>query len=217
MHAGASVTAALVSILMAGCADFSASPTSLDQRHALFGKAAASQDIATTFTLPNDASLALRGDGKYLNLDGQSEYANGVCGISSKIFIDNGGGDAIMYTSDPKHADRRCINYPRNVFVGGETNALVEAQLFLEGLNTPGAEIPVGESRDLVFAITPSSGPCGRYNFAINPGGDRVSVTRTAVSTWVVRTKPAPNNRAICMSDGSGPYAMDISFTIQAR
>lgn len=175
-----------------------------------------SQDILTSFSISNSAALSLRGDGKYLDASGQSTYANGVCGVYSKIFVDNGGGDAIMYTDNSKFADRKCADYPRTGFIAGETNGLVPFQLYVEGLDPPGAEIAVGDSLDLHASITPESGPCSRYNFAINAGGDRLVARRLDAKTWLVHSKPAPNNRAVCVNDGR-VFGMDVEFTVRGQ
>lgn len=199
--------------MLAACGEGTAARTSLEPRSADFAKPASNPDLSATFVLTNSASYGLRGDGKYLDDAGGSRYADGVCGVTTKIFTSNGGGDATMQTNNPKAADRKCVNYPRKVYVAGETNALVEVQLYVPRVDQPGAEIPVGSSVDRNLSINPASGPCTRYNFDGN-GSDRVTVTRTSATTWLVETKPAPNNRAQCFNDGT-IYSMDVSFTIR--
>jgi hypothetical protein len=207
---------ALASVGLSACADskpMTTGPEFSRSAAAAAAKSPSSQDFNTTFTLSNSTALALRGDGKYLNATGESQYANGTCGVYSKVFIDNGGGDAIMYTTDAQHADRKCPNYPRKVYLAGKTNALVDVQLRVQGLGL----IPIGAAEDHFMSVIPSTGACARYDFGNNAGGDRVSVTRTGQNTWVVQSQPAPNNRAVCVSDGSGPYALDISFVVQRQ
>jgi len=214
MRRGMDAVAVLTIAAIYGCAAGERSLIAPD--HPLAAKAQVSPDILTSFSIPNSASLSLGGDGKYLDASGQSTYADGVCGIHSKIFIGNGGGDAIMYTDDPKFGDPRCRDYPRSVFVAGETNALVPVQLYVQALDRPGAEIAVGDSLERYASITPARGPCDRYQFKVTAGGDPLVARRVDANTWLVHSKPAPNNRAVCMADGR-VYALDVAFTVHGQ
>ena len=214
MRAGLAVLAMLIMTATYGCSD--ERRLIVTPERVLTAKVAASKGILTAFSISNSRSLGLRGDGKYLDASGQSTYANGICGVSSRIFVDNGGGDAIMYTNDTKYRDTKCADYPRTVFVGAETNARVAVQFFIEALHQPGAEIAIGDSLDRYATISPASGPCLRYSFAINAGGDRLVAKRADAGTWLVHTKPAPNNRAVCMDDGR-VFAMDVELTVHAQ
>ena len=105
---------------------------------------------------------------------------------------------------------------PRKVWVSGTTNALVAVQLFVAQLDQPGNEIPAGSTVDRTVHINPASGPCTRYAFDGVGTASFASVTRTATKTWLVQTKPSPNNGAHCVTDGV-TYYMNVSFTIQGQ
>lgn len=217
MQTGRILCTVFVTALAAGCADSRPATSPLAPADARFAKGASSGDLVATFVLPNSGGYALLGDGKYLDASGQSTYADAVCGVHAVIFTGNGGGDATMQTNNAKFADRKCRDYPRKVWVGGETNALVEVMLYVARLDQPGAEIPIGGQEDRPVSINPASGSCGRYSFDGASGSDLATVTRIDAKTWLVQSKPAPNNRARCVSDGTGPYALDISFTVIAQ
>src|SRR5690349_9970516 len=133
--------------MLAACGEGNGVRTSLEPTSPDFGKVS-NPDLSAVFILPTSGAYGLLGDGKYVDGSGQSQYADGVCGVTSKIFTGNGGGDATMQTNNPKAADRKCANYPRMVYVTGETNALVDVQLYVPRVDQPGAEIPVGSSVD---------------------------------------------------------------------
>ncbi len=179
-----------------------------------------------TWKLPlADASLSLKSDRRYD--DGTySVYAAGVCNVSGSIFTGESGstnnsGDATIQTSKPtkgKCGRQFTIGYP-----DGYTETLISFNN-LNLLENTTYSVPVGTTvmRRLVvnpgvLANNPSR--CGRLHFGVGPlgekgiGSDSVQVTRIDPSTWQVQSQAAPNNLALCETNGQ-LYRMQVSFVI---
>ena len=209
-------TVVALSAFAAACAD-SAPPTALRAMRAPALAQGVSNDMQTKFLVPV-SGFDLGGDNVGAFAEGSaSRYKNAECGVHSVIFIDNGGGDAVMEPSNPKFANRKCASYPRKLWVGGATNAFVVASLYVPRVNRPGAEIPVGNTEDRALSINPASGLCGRYSFDGVGGADFASVTRTSATTWQVASKSGGLNHARCVSGtvAGVVYTLNVSFTIQ--
>jgi hypothetical protein len=159
------------------------------------------------------ASDGLKGDGTY------SVYANGVCGVTGKIFATASGsntGDATIQTSKVKNCTRRfTLRYP------DASESVLSFNNLLQLENTQ-FSIPVGThlNRRLIVnpgAITNNPSRCGRLLFGVNgtvgPGSDSVTVTRIDASTWQVQSQAAPNNHAYCENNGQ-LYPMPVSFIV---
>ncbi len=196
-----------------------------------FGKTPAPVDPTATFLFPlDDAALGLRSDhiATYVS-GGSSAYADGVCGVHSKIFAyETDNGDAIMGTNDSKYADRRCPNYPRRLQLVLRDDAGNIVKQFSTGayFNVYRVEdntdlIPIGTTVLRSFTIAQTAGGCDVWwkpllGDQVTPtGADQVNVTRTSATTWLVQTQPYPNDKAYCIADGH-LYHVPVSFTIVA-
>lgn len=205
--------AACLLLFAAACADATATaPRHADEldRSVRLGKTAVA-DPTTTWKFPSaGASLSVLGDGKYS--DGVlSVYANGVCGVTSRLFY-GGSGDATMTLG----ADRRCVNAPRRLTLRYD-DGVVEttgsgAFLNLHDVQNAALRIPVGTTVPGFLAIhyTPR---CDALQFGRDANSDAVLVTRVDARTWSVESQAAPNNRAFCTTTGRA-YRMPVSLIV---
>lgn len=210
------IVSPLLLILFAACNDSSTSPST--------GQPALKPgptDPTATWLIPlADAGLAFRSDGNATYSVGtNSVYANGVCGVSTKIFATTAGsnsGDATLQTGKVKNCVRQFIlRYP---------DAATETVLSFNNLNilqNTGYAIPVGTTVKRRLIIAPGSvvnnpSRCGRVLFgpngAVSPGSDSLNVTRIDAQTWQVQSHP-DSNLAYCENTGE-LYAMPVSFVI---
>ena len=214
----------LVVTFLSGCGD---SPVST-YSSAIPGLPSLSRSTVTdptaTWKIPlADAKLALRSDHGFS--DGfYSVYANGVCNVSGKMFATtaaSNSGDATLQTSTPTKG--KCgrlitLSYPDGYIesIGIFAN--------LHELENTAYAIPIGATvtRRLVLdggVIANSVSRCGKLFFGVGPlgdkgvGSDSVLVTRVDASSWQVQSQAAPNDRALCESNGQ-IYEMPVSFTI---
>lgn len=203
-------------VLFAACSESSTTP-STEQPALRPGPT----DPTATWLIPlDDAGLALRSDGNATYSVGtNSVYANGVCGVSTRIFATTGGsnsGDATLQTAKAKNCSRRfTLLYP---------DAVTETVLSFNNLNilqNTGYSIPVNTTVKRRLIIAPGSlannpSRCGRVLFgpngAISPGSDSLNVTRMDAQTWLVQSDP-DSNLAYCENTGE-LYAMPVSFVI---
>jgi hypothetical protein len=173
-------------------------------------------DPAATWKLPlSDAGLAFRSDGRYD--DGiYSVYANGVCGVSAKLFATtqySNSGDATIQTTEARGRNgcgrQFTLSYPDSYTESGIAfNNLPQLQ------NT-GFSIPQGST--VLRRLTLNLGTrCGRLFFGPNgtagAGSDSVWVNRVDASTWHVYSQSSAN-LALCDNDGQ-LYAMPVDFVI---
>jgi hypothetical protein len=181
-------------------------------------------DPTAVFAFPlSDAGLGVRSDRKYLSGDA-SIYAEGICGVHSKIFATNGAsgsGDAIMNTEDPAYRNRKCAEYPRMLTVDFGNGTVRTTTVFLNTFQIQNAfyRINVGDTVKRAMGL----GGAGCNGLAWRAvlqdgtitGADSVLVTRTSTRTWTVQTQPAPNDKARCAADGQ-LYHIPVYFTITA-
>jgi hypothetical protein len=170
-------------------------------------------DPTASFLFPaDDAALGLRSDHLFVN-GTSSVYANGVCGVNSKIFATSeasGSGDAIMHTNNPQFRDRKCSAYPRTMTVEYGPGDIETGPVFVnvrEIANTA-FQIPIGTSALRILRVN-LGGRCDGLAWADvladgtnTNGGDRVNVTRVDASTWLVESQPYPDNQAYCVATG---------------
>jgi hypothetical protein len=172
-------------------------------------------DPTATFYFPlADQSLSLKSDGLYS--DGTSSvYADGVCGVGTHIFattLASNSGDATLTTPRLGNARTKCAVGPRRITLRYE-DGVVETPTFfnIHGISNTTYGIPLG------------SDPVPRH-FAINPTvrcdalrwgalGDSVLVTRLDPSSWLVESRPYPNDRAYCVKTGQY-FHMPIRFIV---
>lgn len=216
----------LIAVALAAACSSDATPTatlSSSQAHAKpggGGGGGGTSDPSASWLLPLDAgALAVRSDGQYAS-GAYSRYANGVCSVSAKIFL-NGSGDATIQTDAGKGKNgctrRFTVTYP-----DGATESFRSFNN-LRVLQTTSTVIAQGTSALRTLAINPSGlsnnpSRCGRLLFGQgNQGGgagsDSVVVTRLGANTWEVESQAAPKNLALCENTGE-LYAMPLRFRI---
>lgn len=209
-----------------GCGNDVATLSPLTPQSPTFAKPAGPTDPTSTFLFPlDDGALGLKSDHLYVS-GTSSVYANGVCGVDSKIFATtqlSNSGDAIMQTDNPKYTDNKCASYPRKVVIDyGDGTTAVATTTFMnvgdiERENVTADQIPIGGFR--LRALHVNESRCGGlvYQDHISDGtltgADSVIVTRTAADTWVVTTQLAPNDKAYCKADGQ-LYHIPVNFTV---
>jgi hypothetical protein len=195
-------------LLVAACGEEApTSPSSIDLPPA----SAKASDPTATWTVPApDGVLGLASDG-------QGPYANGVCGVSAKIFATPAGsnsGDATIQTAKGGCSRRFTLRYP-----DASTESVLSFNNLLQLQNTT-YSIPIGSTvkRRLILnpgAIASNPSRCGRLLFgpngAVGAGSDSVNVTRLNASSWQVAS--AGSNLALCEATGA-LYAMPVSFTV---
>ena len=206
----------LLVVLLAGCSENAVSPAT-EQPVLRPGPT----DPTATWLIPlDDAGLALRSDGNATYSGGtNSVYANGVCGVSTRIFATTAGsnsGDATLQTGKAKNCSRQFIlRYP---------DAATESVLTVNNLNilqNTGYAIPIGTTVKRRLIVAPGAlqnnpSRCGRVLFGpngtVSPGSDSLNVTRIDAQTWQVQSHP-DSNMAYCEDTGE-LYAMPVSFVI---
>jgi hypothetical protein len=149
--------------------------------------------------------------------DGQGGYANGVCGVSTRIFATTAGsnsGDATIQTAKGKCIRRFTLRYP-----DASTESVLSFNNLLQLQNTT-YSIPIGSTvkRRLIVnpgAIANNPSRCGRLLFgpngAVGVGSDSLNVTRVDASTWQVQS--AGSQLAFCEDLGL-LYVMPVDFTV---
>ena len=212
----------LVAVL-AACAAPDASHSRLLPTEPMLAKPPAGPtDPTASFWFPlDDTALGLRSDHLYTS-GTSSVYAEGVCGVHSKIFATTGAsnsGDAIMHTSNHMYRDRNCAQYPRNVTIEYAPGDVESSEVFMnvrEIANTT-YQIPIGTTVRRALAV--QAGRCESLRFNTQPAGgmylgaDSVNVTRVDASTWLVETQPYPDNKAYCNATGA-LYNIAVQFTV---
>lgn len=197
--------------LLSACAG-SELPTSADPAGPALGRTPAVVDPYTEFTLSSDPTLGLQAD-TY-----SQTYAHGVCGVNSKIFVSNGGGDAIMHASNPKFRDAKCTAYPRKLLVNyGTETVSTSGQLLVDGLHTTMSSIQIGQTVRRAMNLDDSR--CGGLKWRTESrdgaymGGDSVRVYRSGPRTWHVYNIP-DSSRALCVATGEKlPILVDFTIT----
>jgi len=185
-------------------------------------------DPSATFLYPlSDATLSIQSDGLFSN-GTYSVYANGVCGVTAKIYATaaaSNSGDLTYGTFVPRTKDNTCASYPRRIRVRYPDgfSELTYTSTNVQRVENTTFQIPVGATvkRQLNMG-TGESVRCTGIRWGANTGssvvGDSVLVTRTALDTWHVQTQPAPNNRGVCLSSSPTAYNLSVDFwVISAR
>lgn len=203
------LTAALV--LAAACSESPTAPANVNVPTAS-AKPGGPTDPTATWTVPvPDGILGFASDG-------QGSYADGVCGVSAKIFATTAGsnsGDATIQTAKAKNCTRRfTLHYPDTT-----TESVLSFNNLLQLQNTT-YSIPIGSTvkRRLILnpgAVSNNPSRCGRLLFgpngSVGVGSDSVNVTRTSASSWLVES--AASNLAYCEANGA-LYSMPVSFVV---
>lgn len=177
---------------------------------------------STTWIIPLDESMAIRGDGALVT-DGESYYRNAECGLESTIFIWGSlTGDNVV-KANTVGKKRGCAFVPRRLIVeypdGVIENAPFDANLIKLHALTQFIAVGATEPRTLNIGLASSRCDILRYGTTLQTGAviaaDQVDVTRVDYRTWLVASRPAPNNRAYCRSTGIS-YQMPVRFKIIA-
>ena len=186
-----------------------------------FAKAPPVSDPTATFAFPlDDAALSLKSDGLFATAT-HSVYANGVCGVSAKVFATtaaSNSGDATMQTNNPTASDRKCASYPRTMTIAYSDGVTETIPVFmnLRQLQNTTVKIAIGDSVRRGFAINPPQRTRCDILRWINDGvsalGDSVWVRREAADRWHVWTA-AGEDKAQCTTSGI-IYNMPVDFTI---
>lgn len=221
----------IVAVLsLVACSDVATPPLEVEVEGVAFarpdrtGGGSTESDPTATFILPAE-SFGLTSDGEYAN-----KYAEGVCGVHSKIFATteaSNSGDAIMHTSNPKYKDRRCPEYPRKVSIDYGTGAqpqLEEVFVNVRGIHNTTYSIAVGETAHHPMHVNPESSTIceGALIFNTEYQGESIQarpvyVTRKTADRWLVQTDDPTTNgddgRAYCTSTGKY-HPISASFEI---
>lgn len=224
MRPHAFLTLALLTVI--GCM---AEPTASDLDTALLSKgkggggSSGPSDPTATWLIPDNGGLSFRSDGQY-SADGISTYANGVCGVSAKIFATteySHSGDATINMDAPKRGCGRRVTlvYPDNF------TETVRTFGNLRVLQNTTTIIPVGATVKRTLAISPgnlSNNPSRCDGLLFGQGGqgngvgsDSVLVTRLDGRTWRVFSDPASTRLAWCKKLDQ-LLEMTVDFTIVA-
>lgn len=196
--------------LVAACSDAPAAPTSVEVPPAS-AKPGGPTDPTATWTVPApDGILGFASDG-------QGAYADGACGVTTRIFATTAGsntGDATIQVSKGKCVRRFTLHYPDN-----STEVVMSFNNLLQLQNTT-YSIPLNATVKRRLIIAPgalSNNPsrCGRLLFgpngSVSLGSDSVDVTRTSASSWLVQS--SGSQLAYC-EDLAVLYVMPVNFTI---
>jgi hypothetical protein len=208
-------------VALTACSDRDTGLTGVPSFAPTFAKGGSDGDPTATFYFPlADGALSVKSDGLFGN-GTFSLYANGVCGVHSKIFATtaaSNSGDAIMHTNNPKFSDRKCAAYPRTLTLAYSDGVSETVPVFMNvrQIENTTYAIPVGTTVKRSFAI--QTARCEQLLWSgVRQGvpidADSVFVTRVAADTWRVQSQPAPNDRASCAANGQ-TYTMSVDFTI---
>ncbi len=182
-------------------------------------------DPTATWMIPlDDGQLSFRSDGAYA-ANGMSVYANGVCGVSTRIFATTAGshsGDATIKVDEVK-GKNGCMRQVTIIYPDGFSETL-RTFANLRKLQNTVSRIPVGETELRTLALAPnhvSKNPsrCGRLVFGVGDNGLGVGshpvwVHRIDIQTWRIYSQQSPLNSAWCESTGEH-FDMRVDFMIR--
>lgn len=177
----------------------------------------------TSWKLPlDDSNLGLRSD-RLLNNGVFSVYEDGVCGVTGKIFVGAGSGDATLQTNNPRAKNGQCsgprkmtVVYPVGDIVypsgGSETMPVF---VNLRNISNDATIISAGYANrvERTLSLNPTQTQrCDAWRWSDDGfAGDKVWVERIDATTYHVYTKDqdpveanrvAGANRAVCTTTG---------------
>ena len=211
--------------LLAAAACVEPSPTAAVESP-LMGKAPTVSDPTADYFFPVTATSGFVSDGATVS-DGYSVYANGVCGVTGKLFATtaaSNSGDATLQTDNPAAKPRSCALYPRKFTVRYASGTVDTRPGFmnLREIQNTTYSIPIGETRLRVLALTLSGSGTGcnslrwaEVNQGIATGANLVAVTRVDASTWSVKSQASPLNKAYCTDNGA-TYELPVEFVVKS-
>ena len=203
---------------------------------AVYGKNTAVTPTSLWKVPLDDANLGLRSD--YLQSSGgYSVYEDAVCGVTGKIFVGGGSGDATIQTNNPRAKNSQC-NGPRKMTIvypvgdvvypsGGSETMPVFANL--RNISNDTTTIATGyENRvQRILSVNPSqSERCDAWRWSdVGIAGDKVWVERLDASTYHVYTKDqdpveanriAGANRAVCTTTGQA-HNLSVNLLVVSK
>ena len=181
----------------------------------------------------DDAAFKVRSDHRveYLSDDGlRYVYEAGVCGVGARIY-EFGSGDATMSPQETQITGRQkavcgalrtvTIIFDQPVDGGSVRANPVATGGFFHNFNELW-QIPIGVEQETqggfkgagcnVLRFRPDP---GRTGFAY-PGSDKILALRLDATTWRVRTKPYPDNKAWCDAEGR-LYHLPFELTVRVK
>lgn len=226
MHAGTR-TATLVALTLVACSERSNSPVAGPS----FARPGAEDPRATFEYSTADAAFKIRSDHRALSFDASASiYDDGACGVNAKIFA-SGSGDAVMDPDEDYVAgrDRTRCGAARSVTVifdqpadGGPLRANPVATGGYFHVFNELWQMPIGVELETqgglngagcnVLRFRPDPGRTGNAY----PGSDKLLALRLDANTWRVRTKPFPDNKAWCDTEGR-LYHLPFELTVRAK
>lgn len=165
--------------------------------------------------------------GDEITSDGRGAYVDGECNVGASLNL----GDAILNLKG--RVDRKNCDDPKNERVvrlsGFPESSPGGSEREGRFLNVDGQPIgtEIQDLRDMPLgtvmetqATFGAEGCALQLKFAEDLGGDWVEIIRDTQTTWTVRSKASPDNRAVCLdSDGNvkfgGPLHLDFQVTIE--
>ena len=157
---------------------------------------------------PTDPTATFTFDpGLGIQHDGNPEYANGVCGVTAKIFATeaaSNSGDATMQTNNPRAKDRHCIQRTLTVSYGDGSDETGPVFMNVREIHNTSTQIPEGQSALRMLRINVGS-RCDGLEWAA------VRVTRVAADTWLVESEG--DHQALCRATNA-VYTIPVRFTI---
>jgi hypothetical protein len=190
---------------------------------ASFAKAPSVADPSATFFLPSAATGGIAGvfGDDYRLVGGSSTYADGDCGVTSKIFATtaaSGSGDATMHTSNPKARPKTCAAYPRKITIrytnehGVQISDTRSVFMNLQAIAKVGSAMAIDDTVKTILAITLDGTGTGCSQLRWN-NSPLVTVTRVNETTYRAWTKAG--ERAYCEDNGL-TYDIPVNLTVVA-
>ena len=219
--------AALVALTLAGCSERSRLPVEGPS----FARPGSEDPRATVEYPTDDAAFKIRSDHRALSSNGSASiYDDGACGVSTKIFA-NGSGDVVM---DPDadyvagRDQRRCgparavtIIFDQPVDGGPLRSNPVATGGFFQNFNELW-QMPIGVELETQGGFNGAG--CNILRFRPDPGGsgnaypgsDKLLALRLDATTWRVRSKPYPDNKAWCDAEAR-LYHLAFEVTVRVK
>lgn len=165
---------------------------------ALLAKNSGPTDPTATFTF--DAGLGVQHDGN-------PEYANGVCGVTAKIFATeaaSNSGDATMQTNNPRAKDRNCTQRTLTIVYDANDSETGPVFMNVREIHNTNVQIPVDGFAYRMLRVNVGS-RCDGLEWAA------VKVTRVAANEWLVESEG--DHQALCRAT-TAVYTIPVRFTI---
>ena len=187
-------------LLVAGCSDTTSPVQPSEPLYAKPTGEGGTSNPKTIWKLPfgTDTGLGLVGDGYYPDGTTLSNYEDGVCGVTSTIFLD-GSNDGTMQTNNSRHKPRNCNPYalsiyPRKVTVvypAAEARQPETMEAFLNARNI--GTIPAGQRALRILSLNPTQTErCDAWRWSDETHNN---VTHTGDKVWVERLADVDGKR----------------------